>query len=361
MSALNKLCRQRLAVLFASSSLVVVCPHMAMGKTLLQNICRVKGQEENTLRGLGLVVGLNGTGEAGDGQTMRALARAMEIMGSPIGKPGSQGAGSLDELKKIKNVALVTVTAVVPASGARRGDKLDCTISAINGKSLQGGQLVSAALKGPNVNDPRVFALAAGPIHLENEKLPLVGKVINGCQMQEDVFNPFSLNGYITLVLDKNHANFQTASDIALLIRNRFGRDGEYIATARDASNVLVRIPEIYNVDPVGFVSEILSLQLYEPQSVARVVINERSGSIVMGGDVTIGAVIVAHNNIVAEVNGPQRESIVKIDPQVTSTPGTLEAMVDAFKALDVSATDMIEIIKGIDRNGKLHGRLIVE
>ena len=345
---------------------LLINPQTAVGKTRLKNICRVKGQEENTLRGLGLVVGLNGTGEAADGQTMRALARAMEIMGSPLGKEGSQGAGSLEELKKIKNVAIVMVTAVVPETGARRGDKIDCTVSAINGKSLQGGQLISAALKGPNVADPRVYALASGPIHLEDLQLPLVGKVINGCQMAEDVINPFSLNGYITLVLERNHANFQTASDIVTLINGRYARDEPTIAVAHDASNVIVRIPDVYRTDPVGFVSEILGLYIYEPQPVARVVINERSGNIVMGGDVSVGAVIVSHKNIVAQAGNPQEERFRKFDPQnlgTTSTgePNSLDDMISALNSLGIASTDIIEIIKGIDRSGKLHGRLIVE
>ncbi|MHC4177435.1 MAG: flagellar basal body P-ring protein FlgI, partial [Planctomycetota bacterium] len=91
----------------------------AEGQTLLKSICRVKGQEENTLQGLGLVVGLNGTGDGGRSlPTIRSLAKVMNLMGEPLGASG------LTELKDAKNVALVTVTATVPAAGARQGDKL---------------------------------------------------------------------------------------------------------------------------------------------------------------------------------------------------------------------------------------------
>src|SRR5688500_12334831 len=100
-------------------------------RTVLRNICRVKGQAENVLRGFGLVVGLAGTGEANDAATMRSLARAMSVMNVPIPELPIDGKGGIKELEKVKNVALVMVTARVPATGARRGDKLDCHISGI--------------------------------------------------------------------------------------------------------------------------------------------------------------------------------------------------------------------------------------
>src|SRR5215510_2262231 len=109
-----------------------LCPP-TLARTQLKNICRVKGQEEITLRGPGLVVGLTGTGEAGDPLMMAALAQSMRIMHIPVGIGGRPG--DLAELKKIKNAALVMVTATVPATGARRGDKVTCYVSQLNGKS----------------------------------------------------------------------------------------------------------------------------------------------------------------------------------------------------------------------------------
>src|SRR5262245_11631088 len=93
-------------------------------RTRLKNICRVKGQEEITLRGLGLVVGLNGTGEANDPATMEAIARAMELLGRS--KTANSQQTSIQELRKIKNAALVMVSADIPATGSRRGDRVDC-------------------------------------------------------------------------------------------------------------------------------------------------------------------------------------------------------------------------------------------
>src|SRR4051794_6359750 len=121
----------------------------ATARTRLKNICRIKGQEENVLRGWGLVIGLNGTGEANDPPTMQALARALEVMGNPLA-PTDAKQSSFDALKKAKNAAVVMVTATVPATGARRGDKIDCSVAAYNGKSLEGGMLAFASLLGPN-------------------------------------------------------------------------------------------------------------------------------------------------------------------------------------------------------------------
>src|SRR4051794_36432551 len=161
-------------VLFVS---VLVVTNVCEARTVLRNICRVKGQEENVLRGVGLVVGLAGTGEANDGPTMRSLARAMEIMGNPIPELPVGQPNGLKELEKIKNVALVMVTARVPATGARRGDKLDCRVSGINGKSLAGGRLAFAALQGPNTADKKIYATCEGPIHLEDVAAPLAGVI----------------------------------------------------------------------------------------------------------------------------------------------------------------------------------------
>ncbi len=331
----------------------------ASARTTLRNICRIKGQEENVLRGLGLVVGLNGTGEANDPATMRALARSLEIMGSASPQTGAlPGAESLQELRRIKNAALVWVTATVPATGARRGDKLDCNVSGINGKSLAGGRLAFAALQGPNVLDKRVYGLAEGAIHLDSPDQPMVGRIHNGCQMEEDVFTPFVQDGKITLVLDKHHANFQTASDIAHEIRQTYYQQEPEQVQAINASNIQITLRKQDVTDPVAFISEVLDRQIYNPEPEARVVINERTGSIVIHGEVQIGDVVISHKNIVVEANEETpRFSELRLDQQ---TSPKLKSLVDALNALKVPNEDAIQIIKDIDRSGKLHGRLII-
>jgi flagellar P-ring protein FlgI len=331
--------------------------------TRLKNICRVKGQEENILRGQGLVVGLNGTGEANDPMTMRAIARAMELMGNPMAMNGQQT--TLTELRRMKNVALVWVTATVPATGARRGDRIDCHVSALNGKSLEGGRLAFAALQGPNTQNRAVYALCQGQLTVENPEHPTVAVVHGGCQVEADLFTPFiNREGYFTLVLDKNHANFQTASDIVDAISSRLGLsttssgmlEGQEMVRAIDAANIIVRIPESDAHDPVALIALILETPIGEPEPEARVTINSKAGTIVISGDVEIGDVIVSHKNIVVETAPP---TFASIDIDESNKP-KLDQLVNQLNALRVPTADMIEIIRGIDRSGKLHGRLII-
>ena len=347
-----------LTLLITTLIALTLVGQQASAQTLLRNICRIKGQEENVLRGLGLVIGLSGTGEANDPATMRALARSMEIMGSASPQTGLPGAESLQELRRIKNASLVWVSATVPATGARRGDKLDCRVSAINGKSLAGGSLAFAALQGPNVADSRVYALAEGLIQLDTPEQPNVGRIHSGCQMEEDVFTPYVENGKITLVLDSNHANFRTATDIVGMIRQTNFQQNHEQVQAVNAANIVITLPEQYEDDPVGFISEILDLRIYSPEPEARVVINERTGSIVIHGEVQIGDVVVSHKNIVIEATEETpRFSELRTDREPSPK---LSSLVDALNALKVPNADAIGIIKDIHKSGKLHGRLII-
>ena len=332
--------------------------HTCHARTVLRNICRVKGQEENVIRGVGLVIGLAGTGEANDGPTMRSLARSMELMGAPIPEDMTKPGGGLKELEKIKNVAFVMVDARVPATGARRGDKLDCNVMGVNGKSLAGGRLAFAALQGPNTLDRRVYALCNGAIHLENPAQPMVGVVAGGCQMEEDVVTPFVQDGRITLILDRHHANFQTASEVADSIRRFHTTEGDDVVRAVNASNIVVRVPKNYESNPVEFAADVLETEIYMAEPEGRVVINGRTGLIVISGDVTIGDVVVSYNNVVVEAGAPSSVTAFDTDK---SEETKLNALVDALNSIKVPNEDRVEIIKEIARCGKLHGQLIVD
>ena len=187
----------------------------------------------------------------------------MEIMKMPVPEMPLGGKGGLRELEKWKNVSLVMVSARVPATGARRGDKIDCQVAGMNGKSIAGGRLAFAALQGPNVLDTRVFALCEGAIHLPDVDSPLVGVVHGGCQMEEDVFTPYVHNGAITLVLQEHHANFQTATEVVDSIHKLYSREGEGFVQALNASNIVVRIPGEYRENPVAFVADVLDVDIY--------------------------------------------------------------------------------------------------
>ena len=368
----------RLSALAAIAIAWLLCQSAPLqARTLLKNICRVKGQEENTLQGLGLVVGLKGTGDSPNSlPTIRSLAQAIQLMGTPISKRGQ-----VDLKEDVKNVALVVVTVTIPGVGARQGDLLDCTVSSIGGaKSLNGGQLFITAMQGPQIDNERVYAFAQGPIHIEDPKSvpPTTGKVFRGCRVEQDFYNPFIKDGRITLVLNKNHADFQVAQEVAELINTQLGfqtRSGE-LAQAVNQENIVVQIPAQYREKPVSFVAQVLSLPMLELQTEARVVINERAGSIVIGGDVEIGAVVITHKNMVIDTTGGDAAAaggagggggssappahFVPLETSAAPTP-KLKALVETLNTLKVPTEDVIEIIKGLERDGKLHGQLIIE
>jgi flagellar P-ring protein FlgI len=351
------------------------CLSTVHGQIRLKNICRVKGQEQNTLHGMGLVVGLKGTGDGGDFLPMvRSLAQAMELMGSQIGKGGAA------ELKNARNVAIVSVTATVPEAGARQGDEIDCVVSSIgSAKSLEGGRLFITAMMGPQVEDTRIYGFCEGALHIDDPKLPTTARVHHGCRLEEDFLNVFKKNNQITLVLDEHHADFEVAQEVAELINRNWYSTTQMGSSPRGSSNKLaslqtkpvakavnakyieVEIPPAYQKEPVDFISQVVGLTIAEPQTPARVVINERAGVIAIGADVEIGSIVVAHKNIVIETgDNLPAERFVAIDPGELQT-AKLKALVAALNAVKVPTTDIIQIIKDIERNGKLHGQLIVE
>ncbi len=343
----------------------------AQSKTRLGNISRLKGQEENVLRGVGLVIGLNGTGEANDPATMRALSRVLELMGNPVTATGRYDEDAQRALRNVKNVALVMVTATVPATGARSGDAINCTVSALNGKSLEGGQLVSAALQGPNTQDESVFALCEGSVQIADTAQPMVGVIHKGCQMTRDVYTPFvSDSGWVTIVLDPHHADFHVAEAVAYQNATKYLDDflpskmrleyeevRESFVRPKDAANIEVKVPDKFTHDPVAFVSQLLDEPIYGAEPEARVVCNTRTGSVVIAGAVEIGDVVFTHSNLVIETG--QSASFLPIAPGETQRP-KLDRLVEALKNLRVPGKDVIEIIRGIDRLGKLHAKLIV-
>jgi flagellar P-ring protein FlgI len=349
-----------IAGLSIAASIVLPAATASAARLTLKSICRIKGQEENSIQGLGVIVGLKGSGDnASYLPTIRSVAKIMSILGNA---PGTSG---LADLKDTKNVALVLVAVTIPAAGARQGDKIDCVVSSIgSAKSLAGGRLFLTPLIGPDPKHPRVYAFAEGAVTLENPSMPNTGRIHAGCRLEEEFFHAFTKDSCITLVLDKNHADFQVAQDIAELVNRQMSKQvSSYapLARALNQSNIVVQIPAQYRDDPVSFISQVLSLPIMEPNSVPRVVINERTGTIVISGDVEIGAVAITHKNLVIEAGSQSgARPFVGLDPVDPSSP-KLKALVEALNAVHAPPEDIIEIIKGLDRDGKLHAPLIVE
>ncbi|TWT42689.1 flagellar basal body P-ring protein FlgI [Botrimarina hoheduenensis] len=338
----------------------------------LRDIARIKGQEENVLRGPGLVVGLNGTGAQNDPATMRALARSLELMGNPISQTGRFDDATQQALRNVKNAVSVIVTATVPATGARSGDKLDCHVSALSGKSLLGGRLAFASLQGPNTQDNTVYAVCEGPIQLDMAGQPMVGHVIGGCQMVRDVTTSYvSEDGWVTFVLDPNHAGFYVAMEVAEQLGTSYSED--YMRDARedvhryvqalDAANIRVQIPKesrrttTSHGAEVTFIGDLMDTRIIFAEPEARVVVNTRTGSIVVDGDVAIGDVLYTHRNLTVDTQSAT--SFMAIADGQTTRP-KLDRLLEALSNLKVSADDKIDIIRALAKAGKLHAKLII-
>ncbi len=341
---------------------------------MLRDICRLKGLEENTLQGLGLVVGLKGTGDGKMKPTARALARTMQLMGSNI-STDAQGLPKIEELADANNIALVFVTAEVPQAGAQQGDVLDCKISAVSAKSLEGGTLMLTHLVGPRADRPTVYALAQGQITIPNPAIPTGGTLHKGCKMEATIRNSFVADNKITLIVDPDISSFSVAQNIEDEINNlnRSGLSGLnsvdqggageqlMIAQAIDSHHVEVTIPKHYRTSPVKFISLIMDVQLRYLQNTKRVVINEREGVVVIGEDVLISPVAITHKNLAIEAR-PGQDAFVGLDIDNPNQPRTkLKNLTEALNKLDVPTDDVISIIKALKTQGVLYGELVLQ
>ncbi len=335
----------------------------------LRDICRLKGQEENTLQGVGLVVGLRATGDDKVDPTTRALANLMQSLGASLQRDG-QGLPIVTELKDMKNVAAVFVTAKVPAAGAQQGDQLNCTVSATSAKSLQGGRLVIAHLYGPRSDDKQVYALAQGKISMPDANQPTEGVIYNGCKMETTITNAFAANGRVTLIIDRDLASFSTAVEVQDAINqlNQTGlaagqgaSDTLVIAKAIDQLHIEVGIPRAYATEEVQFVSLLMDIPLAQIKKPKRVVINEREGVIVIGEDVLISPVAINHKNLTIDAR-PAQGGFAAIDTESPNQArAKLKNLVDALNGLNVPTADVIAIIRTLDRNGDLYGEVIFD
>jgi flagellar P-ring protein FlgI len=355
----------RITTYLAIVSLAVFGLPVAHADHRIGDICRVKGQEENLLHGFGLVTGLKGTGDSDMRATQRALAHYMELLGHHVGK-GQTGQPSFDELKNIKNVALVYVTATVPAGGAQQGDLLDCMLSASSAKSLDGGYLMLTELFGPVPGDKQVYALAKGQVSIDDSSKPQSGRVLLGCQVERKVENKFvTPEGKVILVINKDHAAFHTATDVERAINQEpdfVNSSGAVeIAKALDQVTIEVTIPRIYADKPTLFASTLLTARLSPPQIDTRVIINERKQIFIIGADVEIGSVAVMHKNRLIQVGDQTVSEAVAFNPRGDTSKPKLESLVAALNLLKVPAADVIDIIKMLKHKRALFGELIIE
>ncbi|ACN16757.1 FlgI [Desulforapulum autotrophicum HRM2] len=339
----------------------------------IKDLAAIKGIRSNQLTGYGLIVGLDGTGDkSGADFTTQALANMMDRMGIHVDK---------DELS-VKNIAAVIVTADIPAF-ARIGNKIDVVASSIgDAKSLSGGTLLLTPLKGV---DGQVYALAQGPVTLggvgaggargSTQKNHLqVARIANGASVEREI--PVVLDGKKALILSLFNPDFTTAKRVADTINASIG-DG--VAEAVDSSALRLNIPENMQESKVAeFLADIETLSIV-PDTRAKVVVNEKTGTVVIGENVTISTVAVAHGNLTvtikksSEVSQPesftQGETIttsqrdVAVDEEavkVMPLPGgaTIGELVKGLNSIGVSPRDLITILQSIKAAGALQAEL---
>lgn len=366
---------------------------LVVASTLVANprvgdITHLQGARSNKLMGLGLVVGLQGTGDGGKyAPTIRALAELQKKFANPI--------VSLDDLKEARNVAIVQVEATLPENGAREGDRIDVVVSSLGpAKSLKGGRLMIAPLLGPNPDDTRgVMALASGPLQFESPELLTVGRISQGATLEQDWIHHYVALGrelplpirarpavrpdetYATLVINQGHDEWGVAHQIAFAINSHLKvaaeDESEDHALVIDPRTILVRLPAADRDNPAGFLSEVENCQLSMPSTEARVNINQATGTVIISGDVEISPTVISHKGLTITTTVPKtrpaadrpqvvEQNFVALDPK-NKGGASLQDLVDALNLLRVPPQDRITIIQKLNETGRLHATVIVD
>jgi flagellar P-ring protein precursor FlgI len=237
-------------------------------------------------------------------------------------------------------------------------------------KSLRGGRLFVTPMVGP-LAGTGIFALSEGPIVLEDDATRTVGVVKGGCVMEADLPAKYIDNGRFTLVIDDPSASWTTASTIAKIINDAENTQGETLAIALDPKNILVTIPASEMQQPDSFISRVQRLPLPMLPTEARVLINQRTGTMIVTGDVEISPVVISHRGLtittIAPAPVPTPRAPIITDHDVIAMDTTqqggakLQDLVAALDQLKVPVEDKIIIITKLYESGKLHAKLIVE
>lgn len=304
----------------------------------LKDIVTIKGVRENPLVGYGLVIGLNGTGDSGGEITNTSMKKMFQTLG-------------LDPVQEVSsaNVASVIVTAKLPAF-ARSGQKVDITISSIgDASSLAGGTLLVTPLKG---GDGQVYAIASGAVSIgglkQGAKFATTGAIPGGATVEQELNHSFNTKKSIRLAL--NNPDFTTAARAVKTINENLG--GKF-ASASDSATIDLIIPPNYQRRVVDMIA-ILENYRVNPDQKAKIVINEKTGTIVAGGEITLSKVAISHGDLTIKVGGEgdqgQKEGALFMVEKKT----TLNDLVQALNAIGTSPDDLISIFQTLKKNGAL-------
>jgi flagellar P-ring protein FlgI len=359
----------------ALAALLVLSPIGGQAASRIKDLTSVEGVRQNQLIGYGLVVGLNGTGDTLNNIpfTRQSLQAMLERLGVNI----------RGQTLRTGNVAAVMVTANLPPFGTQ-GTRIDVTVSAMgDAKSLQGGTLLVTPLLGAdgNVYGVAQGSLAIGGFQAEGDAakitrgVPTVGRISNGAIIEREI--DFALNRLPNLRLALRNADFTTAKRIAAAINDYIGQP---TAEPLDPSTVQLMIPKQFAGKVVALLTEIEQIQI-EPDLPAKIVIDERSGIIVMGRDVRVSTVAVAQGNLTVSINEtPQvsqpaslsrgRTRVVPRTQVGVQEDGSklalvkegvsLQQLVDGLNALGIGPRDMIAILQAIKAAGAIQADIEV-
>jgi flagellar P-ring protein precursor FlgI len=332
---------------FAFALLVVATLLPSAEAARLKDIAEVKGVRENILIGYGLVVGLKGTGDSSADITSQSLGRLFDKLGLEV----KNAAGI-----KSKNAAAVIVTSTLPAF-ARAGNKIDVTVSSIgDASSLEGGQLLVAPLR---AGDQNIYAVAQGSVSIGSvadgttKNFPTVGRVVMGASIEKDIDTNFSTKRSLRLTL--HSPDFTTAARLAVLIDGELG--GKY-ANARDSATVDLVVPFNYEGKSVEFMAAIENINV-NVDSKAKVVLNERTGTVVMGEHIGISPVAIAHGDLSIQVGGTGASSASKGGHVAElKTGSSVSDLVKALNTLGVQPKDLTSIFQTLKSMGALQAEL---
>jgi flagellar P-ring protein precursor FlgI len=337
----------------------------------VQEVARLSTDSNFTLTGPGLVMGLPGTGDSGKELALaEPLARVLHHHGIPL--------PDLEALEKTRSVALVMVTCEVPAGGARLNDRLDITVATLGtAASLEGGQLFVAPLLGAIPGSP-VYAMASGPVMLQDPLIPTTARVVGGAQIVQELVMP-APDTRFALYLEPHYRGYAAASQVATAINDSYfnspAAQGLRVAHAIDDRTIAVEIPEGERAEPAAFIADVMSTQISEAllKLPAVVICNVRTGAITFKGDVRISPVAVTMDGISVTSTVPPPVP-TPADPLITQSRwiglstetadgrgAKLDELLTAFKQLSIPPKDQIAIIQQIHKQGCLHAKLIVE